>query len=142
MSVKKTTNVFINGRKYTICGYEDEEYLQNIATYINKKIEEIEKLDSFQKLSSDMKTVLLNINLCNDFFKMRERVLNNESNITHKDKEIYDLKNELVSKQVISDKNENEIQELKKEIEELKLAKKRLEATLEDALLGPVKSEE
>ncbi len=142
MSVKKTTSVYINKRKYTISGYEDEEYLQSVASYINKKSDEIEKLENFSRLSADMKAVLLNINLCNDFFKARERVEDDKSELEQKDQEIYDLKNELVAKQVNAEKSENEIKELKKEVEELKLAKKKLESTLEDALLGSTNSKD
>ena len=35
MSAKKNTEVLIGGKKYTISGYEEEEYLQRVATYIN-----------------------------------------------------------------------------------------------------------
>ena len=142
MSVKKTTSVYINKMKYTISVYEDEEYLQSVASYINKKSDEIEKLENFSRLSADMKAVLLNINLCNDFFKARERVEDDKSELEQKDQEIYDLKNELVAKQVNAEKSENEIKELKKEVDELKLAKKKLESTLEDALLGSTNSKD
>ena len=31
--------VVINGKVYTLSGYEGEDYLQNVATYINGKIQ-------------------------------------------------------------------------------------------------------
>ena len=37
------TDVLIDGRKYTICGFESDEYLQKIASYINHKFNEFKK---------------------------------------------------------------------------------------------------
>ncbi|MCR4781904.1 MAG: cell division protein ZapA [Lachnospiraceae bacterium] len=141
MSAKKVTNVIIGGKMYTMSGYEEEEYLQKVATYINHKLEEVEKLESYSQLSSDMKNILLNLNLADDYFKAKERVLSNEAELKHKDQEIYNLKHELVSHQVNAEESEKEIQELKEEIQELRLNKAKLEATLEDALLGTGESD-
>ena len=37
MKTKNEVEVLIGGEKYTICGYESDDYLQKIATYINRK---------------------------------------------------------------------------------------------------------
>ena len=37
MSSKNTTEVIIGGKVFTLGGYESEEYLQKIASYINNK---------------------------------------------------------------------------------------------------------
>ena len=58
-----------------------------------------------------------------------------------KDKEIYDLKHELISAQIKLESNEKSIAELEKENKELLLNKAKLEASLEDALLGKVKGQ-
>jgi len=136
MSAKKVTNVIIGGKMYTLTGYEEEEYLQKVATYINHKLEEVEKLEVYSQLSSDMKNILLNLNIADDYFKTKDRVLSNEAELKHKDQEIYNLKHELVSHQVNAEEFEKKIQDLKEEIQELRLNKAKLEATLEDALLG------
>ena len=121
---------------YTLSGYEEEDYLHKVATYINHKIEEVEKLDNYKQLSTDMKTVMLNLNLADDYFKAKDRVESNEQDLKHKDQEIYNLKHELVTNQVTTEELEKQISDLKEENQELKLHKAKLEASLEDALLG------
>lgn len=136
MSAKKSTNVIIGNKMYTLSGYEEEDYLHKVATYINHKIEEVEKLDNYKQLSTDMKTVMLNLNLADDYFKAKDRVESNEQDLKHKDQEIYNLKHELVTNQVTTEELEKQISDLKEENQELKLHKAKLEASLEDALLG------
>ena len=38
MSAKTDTEVIIGGKVFTLSGYESEEYLQKVASYINNKI--------------------------------------------------------------------------------------------------------
>ena len=38
MSSKTDTEVIIGGKVFTLSGYESEEYLQKVASYINNKI--------------------------------------------------------------------------------------------------------
>ena len=40
MSAKNNTQVIIAGKIYTLSGYESEEYLQRVASYLNGKIPE------------------------------------------------------------------------------------------------------
>jgi cell division protein ZapA len=141
MSAKKSTNVIIGNKMYTLSGYEEEDYLHKVATYINHKIEEVEKIDNYKQLSTDMKTVMLNLNLADDYFKAKDRVESNEQDLKHKDQEIYNLKHELVTNQVTTEELEKQISDLKEENQELKLHKAKLEASLEDALLGTGDSE-
>ena len=42
MSAKTNAEVVIGGKVYTLSGFESEEYLQKIASYINTKISEAE----------------------------------------------------------------------------------------------------
>ena len=44
MAVKNTTQVLIGGKIITLSGYESEEYLQKVASYINNKIAELSQL--------------------------------------------------------------------------------------------------
>lgn len=47
MSTKTDTEVIIAGKVFTLSGYESEEYLQKVASYINNKIAEYNKIESF-----------------------------------------------------------------------------------------------
>ena len=50
MSPKTDTEVLIGGKVFTLSGYESEDYMQKIASYINNKMTEYGKLDSFRRL--------------------------------------------------------------------------------------------
>ncbi len=136
MSAKKSTKVLIDGKVYTLSGYEEEDYLQRIAGYLNGKLEEFQAMDGYKNLSVDMKQVLVNINVADDYFKAKDHVEKLESDMELKDKEIYDLKHDLISEQVKNQDFEDKIEALEKEKKELLSIKARLESTLEEALLG------
>ena len=138
MSAKKSVNVVIGNHMYNLSGYEEKEYLEKVASYINRKIDEVQELQYYKQLNTDMKTVLLELNIADDYFKARDRVMSMEAEMKQKDQEIYNLKHELVSLQVKDNEMENQLRDLEDENRDLKLTKSKLEASLEDALLGGI----
>ena len=136
MSAKKTTQVLIGGKVYKLSGYEEEDYLQRIATYINSKIDEYSSIDEFKKMTSDMKSTLIELNIADDYFKAKSQIDKYESDLEQKDKEIYDLKHSLITDQVKVEDLAKDVERLTAENEELTKLKAKLEASLEDALLG------
>ena len=50
MSAKTNAEVVIDGKVYTLSGYENEEYLQKVAAYINNKIAEFDDMDEYKHL--------------------------------------------------------------------------------------------
>ena len=48
MSAKTNAEVVIDGKVYTLSGYENEEYLQKVAAYINNKIAEFDDMDEYK----------------------------------------------------------------------------------------------
>ena len=73
MSSKNKTEVLIDGKIYTLSGYESEEYLQRVATYINNKLAELKKLDGYGRLSQENKSILLELNVADDYFKAKKQ---------------------------------------------------------------------
>ena len=138
MSAKKSVNVVIGNHMYNLSGYEEKEYLEKVASYITQKIDEVQELQYYKQLNTDMKTVLLELNIADDYFKARDRVMSMEAEMKQKDQEIYNLKHELVSLQVKDNEMENQLRDLEDENRDLKLTKSKLEASLEDALLGGI----
>ena len=136
MSAKTDTEVIIAGKVFTLSGYESEEYLQKVASYINNKISEYNKIDSFRRQPMDTQNVLLQLNIADDYFKARTQVEKLEQEIEQKDKEIYDLKHDLISGQIKAEGDEKTLKELEMQNKDLLLNKARLEASLEEALLG------
>ena len=136
MSAKTNAEVVIGGKVYTLSGFESEEYLQKIASYINTKISEAEELDSFKHLTPDMRAILTELNIADDYFKAKAQVEKLELDLEAKEREIYNLKHDLMQ----TETNTQRIEELEAENKELLLNKTKLEAALEDSLLGKVTS--
>lgn len=135
MSAKTSAEVVIDGKVYTLSGYEGEEYLQKVAAYINGKITEYDTLEDYRHLPLNMKSTLIQLNIADDYFKAKAQVEKLERDIELKDKEIYDLKHDLISSQIKTETAESTMKELEAENRELLLNKARLEATLEENLL-------
>ena len=73
MSSKTDTEVIIGGKIFTLSGYESEEYLQKVASYINNKLDEYGKMDAFKRQPYEMQSVLLQLNIADDYFKSKKR---------------------------------------------------------------------
>ena len=130
MSSKTSAQVIIGGRVYTLSGYEEEAYLQKVASYLNGKLEEFKEMPDYTKLSGDMKSVLLELNIA-DYFKAKAQVERLERELQQKEDESSDLKNELVSRQIEQERNTKAYEELEAENRRLLLEKTKLEAALE-----------
>ena len=140
MSAKTNAEVVIDGKVYTLSGYEEPEYLQKVAAYINSKIGEIDALDGAKNLPANMKGVMIQLNIADDYFKAKSQVEKLERDMELKDRELYDLKHDLISNQIKTEGSDERIKELEAENRELLLNKVRLEAALEDALLDKIGS--
>ena len=140
MTAKKSAEVIIDGKVYTLSGYEEEGYLQKVGSYINNKLNEFNEMESFRSLSVDTRHTLLELNIADDYFKAKDSVEKHELAIEQKEKEIYDLKHDLISDQIRIEDLESKIKELEAENRELLMKKSKLEASLEDALLGGMSS--
>ena len=106
MTSRTDAKVVIGGKVLTLSGYESEEYLQKIASYLNNKIDDYEKMDSFRRQSSDTQAILLQLNVADD------------------------LKHELVSAQMKLDSSEQKNVQLQQSLDESTKKIIRLEAEL------------
>lgn len=106
MSEKTSADVIIGGKVYTLSGYEGEEYLQRVAAYINNKINEFNGMESLRHFPNDMRSILLELNIADDYFKAKAQVEKLEEELSQKNKEIYDLKHDLISSRIQSEDGE------------------------------------
>ncbi|MCR5156354.1 MAG: cell division protein ZapA [Butyrivibrio sp.] len=100
MASKTDTEVIIGGKVFTLSGYESEEYLQKVASYINNKIAEYNKIDGFKRQPIDTQNVLLQLNIADDYFKSKKQIEMMEEQLSEKEKELYDLKHQLIATQI------------------------------------------
>lgn len=118
MADKVNTEVWIGGKSYKLSGYEDKDYLQKVAAYLNEKIEECNASGGYQRLPVDMQSLLLELNVADDYFKAKEMALKLEEEVKAKDKEIYDIKHELITAQIKSEGVDRSIKELEAALHE------------------------
>ena len=131
-SSKNYTEVFIGGKVFTLSGFESEDYMQKIASYINGKITEYGKLDGFRRQPLDKQNILLQLNIADDYFKAKKQGGALESDIEAKDKEMYDLKHELISVQIKYENAEKALDKLKAENQELQMKIVQLETEMKN----------
>jgi cell division protein ZapA len=132
MNKMNDIEVIINNKRYNLRGYESEEYLHKIASYINNKHLEFKKQDFYRMLDSEMKNVLMQINVADDYFKIRQQVKEIEVETDNKSNEIFEIKHDLISTQTKLDASIKQIEALKQELNEAQKNIIRLETELLD----------
>lgn len=130
MSSKNNTEVIIDGKIFTLSGYESEDYLQKVATYINNKISEFKQDEGYRRQNIDVQKALLDLNIADDYFKAKKQADSLEVDLELKDKQLYEIKHELIAAQIKIEANEKEQEDLKKQISELQKDIIRLETRI------------
>ena len=126
MQKRNDVKVVIGGKQYNMGGYESEEYLQSIASYINSKTEDLKQQPGFPKLDSDIVNILLQINIADDYFKLKKSQDDMERELSEKQKENMDLKREVIGLQAMKDENlelQKRFIRMEAEVEELRRRK-------------------
>lgn len=128
MAQKNDIKVVINNKVYTLSGQESEDYLQNVATYINGKIAECQSSEAYRRFNAEYQNVLLALNIADDYFKAKEQVNQMLTEDDDKDKQIYDLRHEVIEVQIKYESAQKMIEEYKEKISELQRQIIKLEA--------------
>lgn len=130
MKTKNDVEVVINGKQYTMSGYESSEYLQRIATHINDKLAELKNEDGYNRLDSDMRNVLLMINLSDDYHKAMQATDELQNEYTETEKEMFDIKHQMIDLTAEIEKLKTENETLKKQYDDASHQIIRLETEL------------
>ena len=127
MKKPNLTEVLIDGKIYSVSGEENTEYIQKVAQFVNEKIQEVRTLPGFKRLDEEYQTLLLNLNLADDYFKEKEEVTRLAEAAEEKERELYAVKHDMVSTQMKleaalkqQEKLGERMEEWKKKYEELK----------------------
>jgi len=132
MASKTDTEVIIGGKVFTLSGYESEEYLQRIALYINGKVSEYSKIDSYRRQSLDTQAILLQLNIADDYFKAKKEIALLEEELEAKEKEIYELKHDLIAVQIKMEGMEKNIKSMQRDLNDKEKKIVRLETEAKD----------
>lgn len=131
MNTKNDVEVIINGKQYTLSGYESSEYLQKIATHINDKYAQFKQNEGYNKLDAEMKNILLAINLSDEYYKVQQSAEEVQREHEDLEKEIFNMKHDMIAMKTQLEEREKELAELKKEKTETEHKLIRLETELE-----------
>ncbi len=118
MADMNETQVIIAGKVLTLTGYETAEYTQKVANYINKKMDECRNAVSFRSQNKETQMLLVALNIADDYMKISEKLTENEQLIKDKDKEIYNLKHDIVTTQSRLDKADEQVRTLQDKMAE------------------------
>ncbi len=118
MAAKTDAEVIIDGKVYTISGFESEEYIQKVASYLNGKINELRKNESFTRLNPDFRNVLLQINIADDYFHAQQEAEDLQKEAETREKDLYDLKHELIATQMKLENTEKSLKAARTENDE------------------------
>ena len=124
MAVKNTAKVIIGGKIITLGGYESEEYFQKVASYINKKMDELSAMPGYSRQPMETKHTLISLNITDDF----------EQDLQQKDQEMYDLKHELISLRMQIEEAQKHEQEALEQKSLLEGKNKELEKQIDELL--------
>ena len=100
MAAKNSVQVLVGGKVIRLTGYESEEYLEKVASYLNHKLGELSQISSWRRMAADTRSTLLSLNVADDYFKAKSKAEELEEELQNKDRELYDLKQDLVDLQV------------------------------------------
>lgn len=131
MAVKTDTEVIIGGKVLTLSGYESEEYLQKVASYINNKLVEYGRVESFRRQPVDTQHVLLELNIADDYFKAKKQIDRMDEEAASREKELYDLKHELIAAQIKLENTEKSLKSAQQELQESSRQIVRLETEIQ-----------
>lgn len=115
MEKKSFTEVVIDGKIYKLGGYESEEYLHQVASYLNNRITELKALEGYSRLPASLKSLMLDLNTADDYFKAKKSADRLEEELADKDRELYEVRHELVSLQVKQEEAERALESLREE---------------------------
>ncbi|MCM1179576.1 MAG: cell division protein ZapA [Clostridium sp.] len=119
MADKNDIPVVINGRIYNLSGYENTDYLQEVANYMNSKIAECKAAEGFRRLSAEYQNILLAINIADDYFKVKNETGKLFAKDDEKDKQIYDLRHEVIETQIKYESSMRLVDEYKEQVNAL-----------------------
>ena len=117
MAKKNAAEVLINGKIYTISGYESTAYLQKVAVYLNEMEDKVSQVEGYRRLGSEEKQLLKNMTLADEYFKAHDAKEQLEKELENREKEIYSLKHDLIDARMEKDNLLKRIQELEGELQ-------------------------
>lgn len=97
---KNVVEVVIDGKLYYLGGEEPEEFMHQIASYLNAKIRDLKASEHYLKLPPDMQSFHLALSVADEYMCMKNTLEKSREDMDQQDSEMYRMKNELVELQI------------------------------------------
>ncbi len=124
MSVKNKVKIAIDGKTFTLMGFESEEHMKKVADYINEKIKEVRKNSASISLDSSLAYILTSINVADDYLKAQEKT------------EEFRMRLNELEKQSNADNFQEKISVLEAKLEQTEEARKNAENKLDSYIMA------
>lgn len=121
---KNSIEVIINKKVYQLSGSESEEYLQKLARYIDRKMQELSQTAGYDKMSLEYQNLMLSLNLADEYFKCREELEQMDKEATERERQLFETKHEMIDATIQCETLQKMVSEYKEEI--IKLQKELL----------------
>ncbi|HIU88508.1 MAG TPA: cell division protein ZapA [Candidatus Avilachnospira avistercoris] len=89
------TDVLINGKVYSLSG-ADSAYIQKVAAFLNRKTAEIKTTSGYNHLSDEYRSLLLELNICDEYFKALNDMSDMRERMEEMERELYSVKHDIV----------------------------------------------
>lgn len=116
--MKNKVKITIDGKTFTLMGQESEEHMQDVASYIDTKMQEIRQNSKAVANDTSLAYVLTSINVADEYFKSLEHNFALQKMI------------EILRSEILTQKECME--DMEKEIEELEHQNHKLQTKLEE----------
>lgn len=118
MNQKHGIEVVIQNKTFTLSGFEEEEYLQTIASYLNTQYHKLKLQDGYAHLDADVRSIQLQLNIAEDYFNEKKKAQELKEMNDQKNEELFEIKHEIIATRTELNAAKDEIELLKKELDE------------------------
>lgn len=130
MTKKKKINVMIDGRNFTVVGGENENYIRNLAYYVDEKITNLASKND--RLSQTMAATLAALNIADEYHKTTEQLKELENKAKDPLEKYSGLLNELKQAKSKNEELEKKCKDYKEEVGLKELDNIKLEKALRE----------
>ncbi len=92
MAENTDAKIVIGGKTLLVSSEESADHLQQVADYVNKKIEENKSAPGYEKMPVDTRFMLLELNIGDDYVTTKAKLDDALIELAKKNKELYEIK--------------------------------------------------
>lgn len=110
---KNYTDVVIDDKVYTVGCEKDNSYMQQLADYVNQKLESLRSQPGFNKQPYGSRQIMILMNIADDYLQMRLTAEETEKRYQEQENEFYNMKREMVNMKLQMDQTKLQMDQLK-----------------------------